>query len=165
MPQTSLGPTSGSELDYDADAWNSLENVQKLNCYDYAFANANPNQQRFSQPLDHRPDDDLYSCAMVEAGLKERHPGLQVVDFDTPCGPRKRKIALVVDPDGQSDYHFLRQDSDGYWSHKPGYKNPRRVDGAGNIIEAPHLADMNFDGFNYTNMCNYYCIPETPYAQ
>lgn len=34
------------------------------------------------------------------------------------CSPGTYKVALVMSP-GQ-DYHWYRQDADGFWSHKPG---------------------------------------------
>ena len=45
------------------------------------------------------------------------------------------KIALVIDDLGEEqDYHFYRQDSDGYWSHKPGKEEVRRVDASGKLL-------------------------------
>lgn len=133
--------------------------MDKINCYDYALGNANPNQTRFSQPIVRRSETHQYTCPSVEAGMLKQHPDISVTTFEKTCPVGKRKIALVVDDLHPSDYHFYRQDSDGYWSHKPGYKAPRRYDGSGRRIIAPHTSDRDFDSFNYTNMCNYYCVP------
>ena len=150
---------SGSELHYDAEYWNNLMNMDKLNCYDYAFGNANQHQTEFSQPLDIPPTDSLYTCPNVEAGMMAENPNTKKTTFEEQCAPGERKIALMVDPIHPSDYHYMRQDADGVWSHKPGYLQVRRVDASGQVIFAPHLSDRKYPDFNYTNMCGYYCIP------
>lgn len=150
---------SGSELPFNKHVWTSLANMDKLNCYDYAFGNANPNQQEFSQPLVRDSPSYEYTCAAVESGMMRQHPETVISAFKDPCPSGKRKIALMVDSIGPSDYHFMRQDDDGVWSHKPGYLEPRRYDASGNLIVNPEMSNRNYEHFNYTNMCNYYCIP------
>lgn len=44
------------------------------------------------------------------------------------------KVALVS---CSYDYHWYRQDSDGYWSHKPGTTAVKRTDNSGNLILDP----------------------------
>lgn len=150
---------SGSELQYDPDYWNSLENLESLNCYDYAYGNADPEQKVFSQPLDKSPVDNLYTCASVEDGMMRDHPSTTKVSFEVACPQGERKIALMVDPVHPSDYHYMRQDADGIWSHKPGYLPVRRIDGSGKVIFAPHLSNRDYGSFNYSTMCGYYCVP------
>lgn len=150
---------SGSELPYDPHYWNNLDNVKKLNCYDYAFGNADPTQAEFTQPMAKPPKENLYTCKGVERGMFSYNPTMRKVPYKEPCKSGERKITLMVDPDAPSDYHYMRQDEDGLWSHKPGYTDVRRTDASGQPIVAPHLSDRNYDGFNYTNMCGYYCIP------
>lgn len=154
-----LSPTSGSELPYDLSAWTSLPNMDKLNCYDYAFGNANPNQTKFSQPVVRDSRSHEYTCHEVERGILEQYPRTSIVPFDQACGAGERKITLVVDAITPSDFHFMRQDDDGFWSHKPGYQKPKREDGSGNLIAAPHESNRDFGSFNYDHVCNYYCIP------
>lgn len=149
---------SGGELPYNGNGWRMLSNMTQRNCYDYAFGDADTQKTEFGQPVT-RPVDGLFTCEGVERGMMIQHPETRIASFKEPCAPTERKIALMVDPVHPSDYHYLRQDADGIWSHKPGYQEPRRVDASGNVIVAPHLADMHYQYFNYTNMCNYYCIP------
>ena len=40
------------------------------------------------------------------------------------------------------DFHFLRQDSSGLWSHKIGTNEPTNVDNSGNSITDPRTADL-----------------------
>jgi hypothetical protein len=155
-----LSTLSGAELPYANDRWKSLPNMDKLNCYDYALANANPHQTDYSQPVTTTDEKHIYTCGEVETGLLAQHPSITVAPtFEEACPKNSRKIALMVDSDDPSDYHFMRQDADGLWSHKPGYREPQRTDAAGKPIVAPHLSDRNYEWFNYTHMCNYYCIP------
>lgn len=149
---------SGDELPYAGDFWNAMRNKKSLNCYDYAFGNADPAQTEFTQPLARAPDNDLYSCSSVEAGMMLQNPGTRKVAFETRCEPGERKITLMVDPIAPSDYHFMRQDDDGVWSHKPGFTDVRRTDASGQIIHAPHLSNRAYEHFDYEEMCGYYCI-------
>ena len=75
------------------------------------------------------------------------------------CEGKNRKIAVVVDPD--QDYHFYRQDSDGYWSHKPGATKVTRLDTSGRLIYDPFLAarDNKASNLNYEQFCGYMCVP------
>lgn len=61
-------------------------------------------------------------------------------------------VALVITskPDGYdaadavsyvNDYHWYRQDEDGFWSHKPGTTLVRKVDASGNPITNPETAN------------------------
>lgn len=150
---------SGSELPYNGDYWVNLPNTEKLNCYDYAFGNADPTQKEYSQPIERTSDTHIYTCDSVEQGMMAQNPDSRVVEFEESCNNGERKIALFIDDVHPSDYHWYRQDADGYWSHKPGYQHPRRHDAQGKLIAAPHKSDRQFEHFNYTNQCNYYCIP------
>jgi hypothetical protein len=66
-----------------------------------------------------------------------------------------------VDPN--EDYHFYRQDSDGYWSHKPGATPVTRVDTTGRPIYDPMLAarDNKTSNLNYERFCGYLLVPVT----
>ena len=77
---------------------------------------------------------------------------------------------MVIDDLGEEqDSHFYRQDSDGYWSHKPGKEEVRRTDASGKLITDPETADRNYDTSNdnqnnetdnnYYKFCGYYSVP------
>jgi hypothetical protein len=73
------------------------------------------------------------------------------------CPAHTYKIALVMDPD--DDYHFLRQDRGGTWSHKPGTGEATDKDFSGNIIIDPEFANLRSSAYNYSKFCNYFCVP------
>jgi hypothetical protein len=82
--------------------------------------------------------------------------------FVDRCKKGYRKIAIVVDE--KRDYHYYRQDSNGWWSHKPGARKVTNKDAAGNKIYDPALADYNYkknsNGYlNYDTFCSYMCVP------
>jgi hypothetical protein len=63
---------------------------------------------------------------------------------------------LIATQNDMYDYHFARQDSNGFWSHKPGSNMVENVDASGNLITDPERADWFYDpqnqgvGYNYT---------------
>lgn len=91
------------------------------------------------------------------------NPNVQMTTFEKKCPANTSKIALVVDE--SEDYHFFRQDSNGYWSHKPGGRRVTNLDASGHRIWNPQLADYNYtngEGYlNYDIFCSYMCVPRT----
>ena len=88
-------------------------------------------------------------------------PDVKVTRFEKQCPYNTSKIALIVDPN--RDYHFVRQDSDGTWSHKPGAMDVTTLDASGRPIIRPDRALFLYkhkkDPLMYTKMCGYYCVP------
>lgn len=87
-----------------------------------------------------------------------------VIDFTTPCKKQFSKIALVVDEN--ADFHYYSQDSNGYWSHKPGGRPVTNKDAVGARIYDPQRAsryypkeDPTNTGLNYNSFCCYMCVP------
>ena len=84
-------------------------------------------------------------------------------EFTDKCPVNYSKIALIVDQ--SDDYHFLRQDSNRYWSHKPGGNLVTNVDAYGHRIWDPKLANYNYvdaendSSLNYDIFCSYFCVP------
>lgn len=68
-------------------------------------------------------------------------------------------VLLVANSNYMYDYHFARQDSNGFWSHKPGSTAVDNVDAKGQLITDPRTASFNYDpkgrgdGYHY----KYYC--------
>lgn len=56
------------------------------------------------------------------------------------CPAGSYKVALIV---GKTDYHWYRQNPDGFWSHKPGKTNVTNIDQQGNSIIDPQYAEWN----------------------
>ena len=84
-----------------------------------------------------------------------------IVDFKTKCPKNYYKGALSVDPKNQ--YHFYRQDRNGYWSHKDGGTATTNLDASGKLIINPENCDRNYKNnkkpINYNEFCGYFCIP------
>ncbi|CAF1211015.1 unnamed protein product, partial [Didymodactylos carnosus] len=59
-------------------------------------------------------------------------------------------VALLIWPN--NDFHWVRKDSNDYWSHKPGSTPIRNRDSRGNPIRNP--SNANF--YPYTIFCSYY---------
>lgn len=167
-----LLPTNGFELPYSPLKWNIPPMVLGHNCYDYAFNNYDLLQGDTSQPgtLPNAIRDNLgsnYSCPLTNSRLVSDHnspkSGTDIIPIsrNMVCPANTYKIALVMDP--KDDYHFLRQNADGTWSHKPGKGFVTNKDFSGNIITDPETADMNSGDYNYDHFCSYFCVSTDAY--
>jgi hypothetical protein len=67
-------------------------------------------------------------------------------------------IALVTDHHGR-DYHWLRQDDNGMWSHKPGLTPVTNLDASGNLISDPRTCDLLYPGLWY-EFTTFYYVPK-----
>ena len=171
LKTTKLSPVSGYEHEWDPLWWKQFDDLEDHNCYDYAFGNVQFEKDATSQPgfLKKMLEDDnetKYTCDLVVGRVLADHPTIKPVDFDTKCGAGEYKIAILASPGHPpysitSDYHFMRQDSNGMWSHKPGKKMPINVDADGLPIHSPSEANMRFLPFNYNENCGYWCINRT----
>jgi len=161
---------TGSENPYQPDLWNREPVKSRFNCYDYAFNNRWSSQRRKTQPGELSQNYDIdrkhYSCRYFDQMVRSDHPGIVKTNFSKKCPQGHYKVALVLDPQGpDKDYHFIRQDKDGTWSHKPGYRHVRKVDASDYPIIIPHLADHNYSKHNYSRFCDYYCIKDNSWKE
>ena len=166
-------PMSGYEPNFDPDLYNKHEGVKNAqNCFAYAFdyrrLPKNCTKESCSIPF---PQPGLKSgypkwskvkgkrCPDLTARLLGDVPDLKLKSFEDQCPKKYSKIALVVDED--EDYHFYRQDSNGYWSHKPGATDVTHIDGTGRPIYDPQLASRKYpsSGLHYDEFCSYLCVP------
>lgn len=172
-----ISPLSGSEPAYEPAKYNEDPNIQDShNCFAYAFGAYEPpdpascKDGRCAVPF-HQPgrasgfpsfrEFKRKLCPDLVARLLGDMPWLKIVRFEDRCHKGWSKVALVIDP--RSDYHFYRQDSNGYWSHKPGGTPVTNRDASGRLIYDPALADRNYSdkngALNYTNFCVYLSVP------
>lgn len=165
-------PTSGYELEYNSAQWSGLVE-DNCNCYAYAINNQiNPdtNNLWFKQ----QPGE--YSGTRINGYLLNPDKIVQAVQADyekynteygtsysfSPigrfevCPAGTYKVALVITDINaeRSDYHWYRQDADGFWSHKPGTTPVIRTDSSGRRIADPSTADRG----NYTIFVGYYAV-------
>jgi len=104
------------------------------------------------------------TCPVVDRLIREDVPDLIPTTFDAKCPANTSKIALVVHPG--EDYHFFRQDEDGWWSHKDGSNKVKRFDAEQQAIWNPQTAARDYrpkgSFLNYSDFCGFYCVPRKP---
>lgn len=160
-PNYSAQRLSGYELDYLPTNWNSPTVVNNVNCYGYALNNqTNPHNNYDIWPLQQpgefssgnhyfSPDNCTFSyiksCIEADFSAYNLEYNLNLICISevdrfsaVPLG--SYKICLAIDPG--VEYHFYRQNSDGYWSHKYGNLNVSNVDQNNNIITDPYLCAL-----------------------
>ena len=157
-----FSPLSGSELEYNPKIWNDNPNIKSThNCYTYALGKIRSGLDSKAQPgyasgFNHIDDYKDYNCKSFRKRLKKDSPGSYLEKFDNACLPGFYKIFLALDP--QNDYHWYRQDSDSYWSHKPGASDVINTDASGEKINNPYKSNRNFKHRNYYKPCFFACI-------
>ena len=132
-------PLSGYELDYNPGYWNNTivsynspndpkYLYQDTNCYAYAFNYSVDSIYLFSnRGLSSDEYLDLLLSGNIVDEIEERliqdsniygFTAIKVSKYEI-CPIGMYKIALVADRQlPEVDFHFYRQDSNGYWSHK-----------------------------------------------
>lgn len=136
-------------------AWN-----QTKNCYSYALNNTDNRPWKQQQPgyISGKQEyssisNKDYNCKHLIERLKQDLPNAKLVACNNACPKGMRKIAMAVDPN--KDYHFYRNDIDG-WSHKRGNLEPERLPND----EVPWLTKYQYDNsdYKYTDFCSCFCI-------
>jgi len=166
-------PLSGYEPDYNPSKYNKHPGLKdSQNCFAYAFHHT---------LLPKNCTKDSCNAAFHQPGIKSGHPRWSEIDgkrcpdllgrlmgdvpsirlstFTKRCPKKMTKAAVVTDEN--EDYHFYRQDSNGYWSHKPGSTDVTNRDAQGRFIYDPALASRYYPktGLDYKNFCGYFCLP------
>lgn len=159
-----ISPLSNSELKYNPKMWNRKEDdIQKYNnCYAYATNNLKRNRKKKPHPgyiSGYNSGEKDYTCPTMNKYILQDYPSAYKIDFNTPCKCNYFKSYLTVDPN--NDFHLYRQDSDGYWSHKPGSREVTNLDASGNYIMNPEIADREYSKFNYKDSCMFFCMPHS----
>jgi hypothetical protein len=156
-----FSPLSGSEVDYNPELWNKDSDIRNAhNCYSYALGKIVKGLDSKAQPgyasgYRHIEDSD-YNCKTFRERLRKDSPGSYLEKFDNACLPGFYKVFLALDP--TNDYHWYKQDTDKYWSHKPGSTNVINIDASGNRIKNPLIANRKYDSLNYFKPCFFACI-------
>ena len=173
-----MSPLSGYEPDYDPKFWNTQYPIKEThNCFAYAFNINDKKQMKKCKNMDcnvpfHQPgiaagypkfkSSKPKTCPNMVARLLGDNPNVEMSTFNDKCPAGTSKIGLIIDEN--EDYHFLRQDSNGHWSHKPGARKVTNLDATNNLIYDPALANYNYkknkNGYlNYDTFCSYLCVP------
>jgi len=172
-----MSPVSNYEPLLDMKKWNENQFIENShNCFAYAIDKIDP---EYVKDCMKEPNCDVgfpqpgYKAGHNRFGKKEKgcgdmvsrlwgdNPKIRTTTYYEKCPYQTSKIALIVDP--KKDYHFLRQDPDGYWSHKPGALSVKRVDASGRPIIRPDRSLFIYkdkkDPLKYTEFCGYFCVP------
>lgn len=173
-----MSPMSGVEPKRDLEAWNKNKHLKEShNCFSYAMnavdsdlikrcgetegCNVGFPQPGYASGYGHFPEKYQKGCTNMVSRLWGDNPDVKPIQFHQKCPSGTSKIALIVDP--KRDYHFVRQDSDGTWSHKPGAMEVTTLDASGRPIIRPDRALFVYknhkDPLQYTKFCGYHCVP------
>ena len=172
-------PLTGAEPHFAPDEYNGDRAIQHShNCFAYAMnvrdgekikSCRERNACRFHVPGKSKGHPDFSgkmgkTCSDVIGRTMADVPEGYLIDFSIPCKKGFSKIAVVVDED--NDLHYYRQDSNGFWSHKPGGRPVTDKDAVGAKIYDPRRAsryypkeDVSDTGLNYDSFCSYMCVP------
>lgn len=156
-------PVSGYEKTYNANFWRDNYNMIRSNCYTYALdyvadLNINSKEPGYASGRIH---ESLTKNSIINAVKRDVNyiPTLkgfrEAGEYEKPRY-REYKVALVISPG--KDYHWYRQDHDGYWSHKREYTWSTRTDASGRSIINPRYANRVYDTTNYSEFCGFYFV-------
>jgi hypothetical protein len=164
----------GSHPVFEPQRWNDNSVVQwSTNCYAYA-CNDPLNHQALNKPQPGQlagaalrdAEESVVRYAVMQDDLVRDSQQLQrlipVVRLrgeavpDVVNVPGYYLIALVTAP--HADYHWLRQDRNGMWSHKPGWTAATNRDSAGRVIADPRQASL-FVGRHRYEFTTFYYAP------
>ena len=162
---------SGSEPPYTPERWNQYPYVQKVhNCFAYALNILSDTLSKKCKDTDvcntHQPGEqskwppmDEKTCPNLIARILG-DDDYEPTDYSEPCRKGKSMVAFIIDT--ERDYHVLRLDDTGYFSHKGGQGPATDLDAQGYKIADVRQANFNYsdrpDKLNYTHFCGYFCI-------
>ena len=173
-----VSPLSGYEPDYEPGRWNlNMKFKRTHNCFAYAMNIFDRKQVKKCNDLKcdvsfHQPGEasgyrefsnaNPKTCPNLIARVIGDNPSIVISDFTSKCPAHTSKFAIIIDE--SDDYHFLRQDSNKFWSHKPGMMNVTNLDALGHRIWDPKFAYYNYkllkkNNLNYDIFCSYMCVP------
>ena len=162
---TSMGfsPLSGYEPRYEPHKWNLKEHIKSNhNCYSYALNDKHGRRKGKAQPgyYANYPPIDLseYKCDAIFKRIWKDNPSIYPTLFTNKCNKGYYKAFFTLSPKNHTDYHFYRQDKNGYWSHKPGRTDVTNKDADGKKIINPRNANRNYGSLNYNLPCQYFCL-------
>lgn len=168
-----MEPVESRDYSYN----NNLFTRESHNCYTYFLNLKSPNayflcKQKYKrEKFCRRPQPGYasgysllkkkdFNCKTMMARTLKDNKHIVQTNKTAKCSKEFYKGALVVAPN--RDYHYYRQNDDGVWTHKPGYKPSTHLDSGNNPIVDPELANRRTSSkLNYTDFCGYLCVPRS----
>lgn len=150
---------------YNPKIWNRKNNkIQEYNnCYSYAMRDLKLNQKTKQQPgalcNSMKPlKKKKYSCNGLIKRVQCDYPDTILLNKNEDCPCDYYKVALFLDKSGKKkDYHFYKENKEGFWSHKPGKTKVTNLDSSGKIITNPNFANRKYKKYNYNENCGILC--------
>lgn len=157
-----FSPLSGYEKKWTPKLWNHNFNIKtNNNCYSYAFNHIRGKREGKAQPgyyANYPPiSEKEYNCSAIYKRIKKDNPSIYEIPFEKKCSKGFYKIFFALSLGMNTDYHFYRQDSNGYWSHKPGRTDATNLDASKNLIINPYNANRDYSHLNYSTPCKFFC--------
>jgi hypothetical protein len=154
---------SGSEP-IDRSFYNNSKEVLRHNCMSYAFG-----EKMKKAPLGSKQQPgnkskaythvDLSNCDdIVQRILDDYHGSVYQLKGDQyqACKKGWAKVIVAVSPN--SDFHFYRQEADGFFTHKRGLTHTTGKDACNKKITDPLKSCRNYGhGLNYKLLCGTFC--------
>lgn len=139
---------------YDPSFWNTGKMLENNNCYSYA---CNRDMHRMApggfgypwrpglgagQAVPLKPQPGQLTDQLLDEAA--RADGLVAIDPDRlECPPGQYPVMMFRNLRG-TDFHFIRRDADGTWSHKIGGSEATNRDSKGNRITEPRTAVLSY---------------------
>ena len=98
-----------------------------------------------------------YNCDSIFKRIKADNPSVKKTKFKKKCPKGFYKAFYALSLDGDTDYHFYRQDQNGLWSHKNSWRKATNKDAKGRLIKDPKKCDRG----KFTIFCDYYMVKIT----
>jgi len=144
--------------EFDPKIWNG-DIAHRTNCYAYAINAYIPNPScgfSFYYPgmfsKEENPYPNYTRKGLIASFKKDmKNLGLILVEssLEEPLKEGEHKVLLTISSDN-GDFHFLRQDRDGFWSHKMSwYSYPTNKDHNSERIVNPEKATTSYRKVKY----------------
>jgi hypothetical protein len=146
--------------------WSASPYVQRNNCYNYAgntITNTRAQPGYYSTGWWCGADSDYPDCMIPSMigelteydGFVPATPVPSQGNIDAVCPAGMDKMLLLIWP--YTDFHFIRQDVTGYWSHKRGQNFSSWIDFCGHDIPSPLLGCFG----QYVWNGGFFCAPHS----
>ena len=145
--------TPSLPLTFNAAVWYAPSVNKSTNCYSYAL-NCPEAGRRNPGHLSTMRSEIEYKVSITSLREKLMSDGLIEISGHNAFSGEFHTVALRVQPG--TDYHFLRLDNNGYWSHKNGHYVSYK-DGSGEFIKDPRKAILRG---GYSDFGGFFAIPK-----